>query len=255
MFPLPGLIAAAGYDAAATALFARMTTQPSANRKQLISDLITEFKACGAWSVIEGCWMFAAHDEQASRLNWKSSAGTMVAVNATLPAFTVDRGHTITNANYMRSGTLYAINANDSGFQVARYRAGVTKTTANITGNGNQAIYANYAAGTMAISPKSNSLFGFTVPDVAGRFVGWSRIDGSNATLMFINNGETIAGDFANAVSNTAFGGPNAYVGTGNGNDFTARFYAFGSGKLTSIQLSAIAAAVTWHFSVLGLSI
>jgi len=81
----------AAYDAASTALFARMSSQPDATRKGLIDDLIVQLKADGIWAKLDALWLLAAHDSQAARLNWVSSAHGLAAVNA--PAFTADRGY------------------------------------------------------------------------------------------------------------------------------------------------------------------
>lgn len=80
------------YDAAASALFAAMTTPPTELRKQQINTLIVALKASGAWSLIDCLYVLAAADNQAARLNWKNPAlFTASAINS--PTFTVDRGY------------------------------------------------------------------------------------------------------------------------------------------------------------------
>jgi len=82
---------AAAFDPDAVALFAAMTTQPNAARKTLISDTIVALKAAGVWSLLDAVWFMAAHDSQASRLNWKAPTSFTLAEQGTI-AFTTDRG-------------------------------------------------------------------------------------------------------------------------------------------------------------------
>jgi len=94
MFPaVHGVLAsqAAAFDPDALTLFAAMTTQPDTARKTLISDTIVALKAAGVWSLLDAVWFMAAHDEQASRLNWKAPASFTLAQQGVI-TFTSDRG-------------------------------------------------------------------------------------------------------------------------------------------------------------------
>ncbi|MES5044093.1 hypothetical protein ABVB72_02300 [Rhizobium nepotum] len=82
---------APSYDATATALFARMSIQPSAGRKTLINDRIVAGKLKSFWAKLDALWVHAAHDAQAGRLNWLNSSYDCVPINN--PSFTVDRGY------------------------------------------------------------------------------------------------------------------------------------------------------------------
>jgi hypothetical protein len=76
----------------ASALFAAMTTPPTAARKTLIDACIVSLKAAGVWSKLDAFYMTAAADSQAARLNWKTPGSqTLSAVNS--PTFTADRGY------------------------------------------------------------------------------------------------------------------------------------------------------------------
>ena len=79
------------YDADAVALFARMTSEPDAERKGLINALIVGAKDDGWWSSLDWLTLLAAHDSQASLLNWKPGSKTLTNSGAT---FTTDRGWT-----------------------------------------------------------------------------------------------------------------------------------------------------------------
>lgn len=78
------------YDAAASTLFAAMSSQPDTTRKGHINTAIVALKAAGIWALLDECWFMAAHDSQAGLLGWKRNKD-LVAVNA--PTFTADRGY------------------------------------------------------------------------------------------------------------------------------------------------------------------
>lgn len=69
--PTPG----PAYETEASALFARMSTQPSGSRKTAINDLIAGLKADGIWSKLSCFFDLAAEtDEQQALLDWTRSA-------------------------------------------------------------------------------------------------------------------------------------------------------------------------------------
>jgi hypothetical protein len=80
------------YDSAAAAVFAAMTSSPTAARKALINTLIIALKSAGVWTKIDVLWVMAAHDEQAARINWKNPAAFPLVPTATVPVFTADQG-------------------------------------------------------------------------------------------------------------------------------------------------------------------
>ncbi len=88
----PAISAPVSYDSDAQAYFAAMTVQPTAARKQLISDLITGHKADGDWAGLDRYALLAAHTAQAGLLDMRNPAKSASAQNG--PTFTVDRGFT-----------------------------------------------------------------------------------------------------------------------------------------------------------------
>lgn len=72
-------------------LVARMAVPPSSTRRAQIDALIAGLKADGAWDKLDWLCLMAAHDAQAARLNWRSAAKSLAAVNS--PFFTIDRGY------------------------------------------------------------------------------------------------------------------------------------------------------------------
>lgn len=67
-----------GYDPDANRLFSRMTVAPTTARKRIISDTIRSLKRTGVWGQIVLLYVYAAHDKQASLLNWRSNAYDLV---------------------------------------------------------------------------------------------------------------------------------------------------------------------------------
>ena len=103
--PAP-FISTSSFSAEATALFARMTTPPSSQRKTDINTLIVALKTASIWSKIDVLHVYAAADSQAALLNWKgnvyngTTTGTMT--------FITDRGFHSggtagTNTNYINT--------------------------------------------------------------------------------------------------------------------------------------------------------
>lgn len=84
---------AAGYaytNAEASALVARMSVAPDDTRKGLIDTFVGSLKSGGVWSLLDVLYVLAAHDSQASLLNWIGASHNGVTYGA--PVFTTDRG-------------------------------------------------------------------------------------------------------------------------------------------------------------------
>lgn len=136
------------YDPAAVALFARMSVQPTAARKQLYSDFIAGLKTDGLWAALDAAWVIAAHDAQAARLNLKSASHTLSLVNS--PAFTVDRGYAGDGStSYIDTlftpstdGVAYALNSASIG---AYINGGTNTTDSNRAAIGTQDAGGNTA--------------------------------------------------------------------------------------------------------------
>ena len=61
------------YGPEATALFARMTDQPSTALKELIDKTISDLKTAGIWDITDKFHKWDLHTEQASLLDWKNA--------------------------------------------------------------------------------------------------------------------------------------------------------------------------------------
>lgn len=90
------------YIPEATALFARMTTQPDATRKGLINDVIGDLIDAGLWADHQAFWVQAAHNAQAGRLDWLGNHN-LSAIGS--PTFTTDKGYAGNGAtSYLSTG-------------------------------------------------------------------------------------------------------------------------------------------------------
>jgi len=87
------------YGPEATALFNRMTVQPSTALKQLIDKTITDLKAAGIWQITDKFHKWDLHTEQASLLDWKNSTHDAVQNGTTVSYYPTDGVYT--------SGTAY----------------------------------------------------------------------------------------------------------------------------------------------------
>lgn len=94
------------YDPEAIALFNRMTTQPSSSRKLLISNffkgLKSDLQILSLSSYFDAIWFFAAHENQAARLNWVKNSHNITEVNTP----------TWSNTGYISNGTTSYLNTN-----------------------------------------------------------------------------------------------------------------------------------------------
>lgn len=138
--------------AEAQALAARMSTPPTAARKNLISKTIRALKTAGIWDKLDVLYLLAAADSQAALLNWKGA--TYDATNNGA-AFTADRGFTGDGAaDYISTG----YEPGDGQFAAANHCFGRHMRVANINNLwdmgarllGNQVRIQSDGAGTYA---------------------------------------------------------------------------------------------------------
>lgn len=110
------------YSPEATALFARMTVQPSTTLKELIDKTITDLKTAGIWEITDKFHKWDLHTEQASLLDWKYAAQN--ATNVDGAVFTPKYGlATVQGANHIELNFIPATDCingtlNDFGFSL-----------------------------------------------------------------------------------------------------------------------------------------
>lgn len=157
------------YDPDAVALFARMTVQPSAQRKALINDRIVAGKLKSFWAKLDALWVHAAHDAQAGRLNWLTGNYDCVPINN--PTFTVDRG-------YMGDGSSSYL---DTGFNPLT--ALLPKYTQNSGSHGVRSNTDNIGTGSLAGFYDTTNNRGTTINP---------KVDNTNQQAVYrLNQGST----------------------------------------------------------------
>lgn len=195
----------AGYDPDALALFARFTTPATDARKALINTLILALKAAGVWTKLDVLHVYAAHDAQAARQNWKGNFANATAVGG--PTFTTDRGYA---GNGSSSYLNLNFNPGDGGtYKFLRDDAayGVWNRTASPSGGSfgfarNASLEGNAPLMSTGFRPRVNqSAIGttLTTTGVVGHFVGRRN---SNVQTEGFENGVSVGTN--SAVASTA---------------------------------------------------
>jgi hypothetical protein len=125
---------APAYEAEATALFARMTTQPDVTRKGVINSTIAALKTASLWTPLRALYMTAAHEAATAMLNWRGDVYNLTAYGS--PLFTVDKGFAgdgsgaYFDSGFAPSAAGQAANSNLLGVGVGTDRAAATTVTA-----------------------------------------------------------------------------------------------------------------------------
>lgn len=193
------------YSAEATALFARMSSQPDDTRKGLIDTFISGIVAASLWSKIDALYVFAAHDAQASLLNWKGATYDASVVGT--PTFTADRGYAAAAASYIDTnlvqnvgGTQYSQNSAIFGCYVNVAGADGTYLMGLVTNGATRVIPKTAAGGG---SYRLNTGTTSTIPDttVSTRLGAWSMIRENSTTQAVRQNGSQIHSGAANSLA------------------------------------------------------
>lgn len=181
-------------EAETTALIGAMSVAPDTAHASAIDGLVVALKSAGIWSKLDGLWVFAAHHEQASRLNWINPGGTAAtAVNS--PTFTADAGWkgdgstSYLNTGWIASaGVNFAQNSASWGTWIS---AGVGNDTATgtviIMGANNHRLEPRYTGDTVRgrLNSAGSTTFGSGVTTRAG-LTAFSRT-ASNLTTAYRN--------------------------------------------------------------------
>lgn len=219
------------------ALLARMTVQPNAARKQLITDTIASLKGAGVWDLCDCIYLFAAHDAQAALLNWKSASFTCTLPGATPAVFATNHGYTTNTSggtvnngyNPQAGGLLWTLSS-------AHY-AVATRT------------YTNAAGATVEVGSSGNT--GICLQNSSGQFQITRAINNSSATqtARALNGADCRGVLMLNRISSSI---ERAYqAGTQLGADHSA-----GAIALTSqILLGSVGNSREWSFFSAGASL
>ena len=242
-----------GYDSAASSLFARMSSEPSATRKGHINTLISALKTAGIWTKLDVLYILAAHDAQAARLNWKADAYNLTAVNS--PTFTTDRG-------YAGDGSTSYL---DTGWDAATNGAQFTQNSATIfgwsrtAGQNNGFWLGTGTALSIALRPRSTAdalryyVNAASLTDVANTdgsgLLAASR-SGANATQSY-RNGNSIGS--AGSVASGALSSVDVNIGRCNSTFNPAQCAAMGLGaNLNATEHAALYTALNTYLTAVG---
>lgn len=176
-------------NAETTTLLAAMSVQPDMRRTIIIDTFIGALKAAGVWSKIDVMWVFAAHDEQAARINWKSPGNfTCAVINS--PVFTPNIGYAgdgvsgYLDPSWVKSTHAVQFTLNDA--HIFTYQ----RTEASTIGTIGQAGLTRISAGGgVTLGERSGcAVNSFTVVSLAGgtmpQLTLGRRNDASNASLI-----------------------------------------------------------------------
>lgn len=237
------------------ALLARMTVEPNGVRRSLINDLIVTLVNANLFTEMDGLYILAAHDAQASRLNWVSSSFDLTTVSA--PTFTTDRGYQGNGtSSYLTSG-FNPTTAPSPKFLQNDGHLGVWPLTSTAQdrddiGNGNSFIRSLGAGGTSAVARVNQASTGQIVNSTTaiGHTVA-SRLNGT--TLNGYRNG---AAALSPAVASAAPSNTPFYVCSGGVAAFSSKQIAaahWGAG-LTSGEVSTVYSAIHTYLQAIGAS-
>lgn len=248
---------AGSYRAESTALFARMTTQPSSARKTAIDTLMGAIVDAGIFGKSDAFYVFAAHEQPSAQLNWIADArnAVMASESNSLPVFTVDRGLATNGANsYIDYGfspaTATKFLQDDAGMAIwCNDSAAATAGTASLGVAGSNNVGLNPRATSDVMAGRINSTTAITggpITDAKG-LSAQSRSAGP--VMQLYKNGQPVgsAGTPASAAKVTG----NFRTGFVNQGDRVARNVAavrLGGGLNASEQLTfynALAAYMT----------
>ena len=195
----------ASYSAEATALFARMSTQPDDTRKGLINTFIVGLTTASLWTKLDALYVFAAGDTQAALLNWKGATYNASVVGS--PVFTADRGYASAAGAYIDSNMAQ----NVGGTQYTQ-NAAVFGCYNNVAGTDGQYLMGLVTNGSTRVIPKTalgggnwrhNTGTTVVIPDatVVLRTGAWSIVRENSTTQTIRQNGLQIHSGAANSTA------------------------------------------------------
>ena len=239
-----------GYETESKRLFNNMASAPDSGRKRIINNLIKRLKEDGGGTVLERLWIMAAHNQQASRINWKSP-GTYTLTEVNSPTWTINQGYTgnasnmYLNTNFIPSTNavqatlnntnLFIYSRTDQAASIKSEMGGLDATDGDFcqirsSGNVMRGRVNSATPSVQTVSTISNSLGLFS----------YIRQDSSNQ--LFHQNGVALGGGIAK--TSTAMGTVALYLLGFNNNGTAASLTdkqlaiaGFGSGSINTLLL------------------
>lgn len=242
---------AAAYSAEAVALFASMTSEPDDTRKGHINDLILALKGAGIWAKLDRLFILAAHDLQASGLEWLTAISTLTQTGT--PVFTADRGWAVSSTHTINTGYNPSSNAVNFALNSAHF-ALWSRTSGAALGSsvdtGSIGIGQRMGGGlrsstdTAAMRLNDSTTDTATSTDGSGLFV-FNRPD--SATKQIFRNGSQLGSNFSRSSTSVA----NTFFNTTGSNEREFAAMAIGGG-LTSTEIANYYTAVHDYMVAVG---
>lgn len=234
----------------------RMVEKPDSTRKGVIDDLVGALKAASVWAKMDVCYVLAAHNSQASLVNWKGNPAFRLVVVGS-PTFETDRGWTTpTTADSLPTGFFpgthgvqYTLN---SAHQSVRSRTSGAAAGAFLeVGGGSTAttrlglcLRSNTGNLTGPINDGTNS--GVANTDGSGHFVQ-QRISATHR--QFYRNGAQVGSDVA--VNSTSITATQARIGGWSAMSRQWSSYSLGA-HMSAVEIGAFEDAELAYMTAVG---
>lgn len=201
-------------DADAAVIIAAMTVTPDASRQAQINDTVIALKAAGLWSLLYMLQVYAAHDEQAARVDW--ILPSRIATRHNVATFETDLG-------FRGNGTSMYLNTNWSQSDNPGGRSGTTwnyHIGAKVYGHTgtNHAVLGEVDTDGIkqALVAYHSSFSGGGIGGIGHSggdpIFGYANADANNHAVVCING--STKGDFRFYQNGTLRGGPTANGGS-----------------------------------------
>lgn len=189
------------FSSEANALFARMVVKPDDTRKILVNETISSLKTAGIWAKLDAFWMYAAHSEDESLLNWVKDDHNCVPVN--FPLHRIDKGwRGDAKSAYIRTGYVPSVNSDKFtlnsasmgiGFFTQNSTEGFCMGSSNVDSTNGYTVIIQKFGGQSAFSVNGNNTWAYKNQAVFGRFLIANRT-ASNVIKGYVDGIEVASG-------------------------------------------------------------
>jgi hypothetical protein len=245
-------------DPAATALAAVVAgyaSAPDGTRQGYMGTLISSLMSSGVWAKLDALYVFAATEDQGSRVNWVNP-GTYNCTKTGTPTFTVDNGWAASSGNYLDSGFNPTVGSpkfvrNNGHLMAATLTDAVGGATTYLAGiSGWAGIQPRSSAGLISSLAHSSSVDNGGANTGIGLY-GWNR--SASGPYDRYKNGSVFDSPSRTTV---AAANANLLIGTHNGSNISTKVVSFvclGS-ALTSQQAIDLNSAYAAYMTSIGVS-
>jgi hypothetical protein len=249
------------YKAESRALFDQMTVKPDSSRKKKIDRLIRALMGDGLWSKLDVLYVFAAHDEQAGRLNWKAP-GTLTATAVNSPTFTADQGFAGNGTTSYLGDTTFNPATNGVNYTQDSASWGVWSRTSGQMASSSSGWFDG-TDGTTIMPRSAADAFNFRINQAAGSATDATVLTGaglfvanrsaSNATQAYANGVAKTVSSIPNQAS-TALNSAAMRFGSSSAAGFSALQHAagFAGGSLSAGEQTTLYSILLTYMQGVG---